>query len=92
MDWEVIGRVKLSKYRVKILKLLEKPSMPRELKEKTNYNFSHVSRALDQLEKMNLIECLTPNVKIGRMYQITEKGKKVLEKLKELDEIDSKFK
>ena len=40
---------------------------------------SAVSRAVLALEKVGLVECLTPDEKMDRYYRITDTGKKVAE-------------
>jgi len=41
----------------------------------------NISRALKELEDRDLIECLTPEKTTWKKYMLTDKGKKVLEKL-----------
>ncbi|MEN6610061.1 MAG: hypothetical protein ABFC24_04400 [Methanoregulaceae archaeon] len=40
---------------------------------------SAVSREILALEKKGLLECLTPDDRMGRYYRATETGKKVVE-------------
>jgi len=68
-----------SKLRKSVLKTLEKkPLRPVEICNKTGKMQPNISRALFQLEKEGLVECLTPKKKAWRVYAITEKGKSVL--------------
>ncbi|WP_456469335.1 hypothetical protein [Archaeoglobus sp.] len=39
----------------------------------------HVSRAIKELERERLIECLTPYEKVGRVYRRTSLGNKIAE-------------
>ena len=41
----------------------------------------NISRALKQLEKREIIMCLTPEERLGRIYSLTEEGEEVLEKI-----------
>ncbi|MFH2020596.1 MAG: winged helix-turn-helix domain-containing protein [archaeon] len=77
IPWEIIGKLKASSYRREILGLLLDAEMtPKEIAKKLNFKFSHVSRSLRELMDMGLVECLTPDLHIGKIYRATEKGKK----------------
>jgi DNA-binding MarR family transcriptional regulator len=59
--------------------------MPASVAKSNELHVSHVSRALRELEKKNLVECMTPDATKNRIYQITEKGATILKKLDEMD-------
>jgi DNA-binding MarR family transcriptional regulator len=63
------------------LKNLEKPGTPTELATKLQIQRSTVSRAILELQDKKLIKCLTPNEKMGRLYQITDLGRKILKEI-----------
>jgi len=84
INWDDVSFVKSGKHRKRILELLDKPRTPTEIKDKTGLHFNAVSRAVIELEDKSLVVCLTPKMKHNRLYQITDKGKKVLDKMKEL--------
>ncbi len=46
-------------------------------KRKSASHYAQVSRALQELEIQGLVTCLTPKEKTGRLYALTEKGKKL---------------
>jgi len=78
----LIGYVKASGYRIQLLKkLTEKPFTPTELAHLTKINKGHVSRTLKELCEKKLIECGNKDAKKGRMYIITEIGKKTIKDL-----------
>jgi len=78
----LIGYIKASNYRIELLKkLIEKPSTPTELANLTKINKGHVSRALKELCGKKLVECGNEEAKKGRMYLITELGKKIIKEL-----------
>ncbi len=77
-NWEDISFIVSSSYRERILKSLDKPKTPSSLSRELKINKAHISRALSELENKKMIECLTPKAKKGRIYSITEYGKKVL--------------
>lgn len=80
--WELVAKVHSSNYRSTILKLLENKVMtPTQIMKETKTKISHVSRTLKQLEEINVIECLTPNVRKSKMFSITKLGKEVIKEL-----------
>jgi len=74
-----ISIIKNSEYRRKILISLSDVNYltPSEIAEKTKIRLNHVSNFLKDLKDNNLVICLNDNDKRGRLYQITELGKKV---------------
>lgn len=80
-NWDDFSFIYRSKHRGVILKLLDKPKTPTQLKEETKLHFNIVSRTLIELQKNGFVECLNPKQKMARFYRITEKGKKVLNEL-----------
>ena len=80
--YELVSFVSRGKIRKDILKEIDKPMTPTELSKKINSHRPTISRSLLALENKGLVKCITPNEKMGRYYQITDKGKKVLEIIK----------
>ena len=74
-----ISLLKNSEYRKKILKSLSNVNYltPSEIAEKTKLRLNHVSNFLKDLKDNKLIVCLNDHEKRGRLYQLTELGKKV---------------
>lgn len=85
ISWEDVSFVVGGKHRVEVLKLLEKPRTPTQIKKDMNVPFNIASRTLIELEERKFIKCLNPENKLTRLYQITSKGKNVLRKLKKLE-------
>lgn len=76
---ELISFVQMSNYRENILiNLMDKIKTPSKLSKSTNIKMSHISTTLKELKDMELIKCLNPNKKQGRLYTITPLGIKVL--------------
>ena len=42
---------------------------------------NHISNTLRQLKEHGLVECINPEVKKGRLYRLTDKGEKIVNKL-----------
>ena len=82
------GYLVSSKLRYKIFEVLYKNSALRqtEIATKINQKQQNVSRAIYDLEKMELIECLNPEKKAWKSYLITGLGKEVWEFSKKQDE------
>lgn len=79
--YELVSFVSRGKIRKKVLENISEPVTPTELSTKIKTHRSTTSRAILALEDKGLIKCLTPNEKLGRFYQISDKGKKVLKLL-----------
>lgn len=76
--WEKYSYVMASKHRKKVLlSLLDHPKMPTQIGEETGLRVSHVSRALREMTSKGITTCLTPEVKKGRIYALTNDGKKI---------------
>lgn len=82
IDWEKYGWVKSSDYRQEILlKLNEFPQTPTDLRDKTEFHRSHISSVLQDLDDHDLVECLNPDAKKGRVYGLTDEGEEIVEAL-----------
>ena len=78
IDSYLLGYVLASNYRKKVLQSLQdKPLTPAMIAEKTEIYPSHVSMTLVELTKKNLVVCLTPKLKKGRLYDLTKEGRSV---------------
>ena len=71
------------KQRKKILKVMDKPLIPTQIKEKTDLSLNNVSDILREFRKRNLAECINPKEKTGRIYELTDKGKKLRKQLQD---------
>jgi predicted transcriptional regulator len=81
INWNDISFIVRGKHRKAILKLLNKPKTPTQVKKDTGLHFNTVSRILVELDKKGFVKCLTPKQKLARFYYITSKGKKVLSRI-----------
>ncbi|WP_405304908.1 transcriptional regulator [Methanobrevibacter sp.] len=74
--------VNKSSYRVKVLKSLkDEVKMPKEIAEDSGILPNHISNVLRQLKEKDIVECLNPEVRKGRLYRLSETGLDVLDKL-----------
>ena len=77
---EKISYVISSTYRMGVMGVLSSGmNTPTNIANKCNIRVNHISRVLKELTNMGLIECLTPTVKKGRLYNLTDDGLKVVE-------------
>lgn len=78
-NWDEIGYVISSTYRVKVLqRLSDSPAPPAQIAEDTGCAVSHVSRALKGLRERGLVDLLVPESRQkGRIYGITDEGREI---------------
>ena len=75
--------VKRSKNRQKVITLigLSRNKTPSEITEEMDARFSLTSRVLSDLRKKNIVKCLDPEAKTGRVYYLTELGLEIYKDL-----------
>jgi len=81
MDWALYAWLKRGKRRRSILDELKKSKNPKstsDICKNLNIAISQASFSLRELEEKKLIQCLNPNDKIGKLYEITESGSEIL--------------
>lgn len=84
VNWKKYGYVIASTYRQKVvLALRESERTPKQIAERTRLHPSHVSHVLADLLERELAICLTPNLRRGRIYALTQEGKEIAAKLEE---------
>lgn len=79
---QALSLLKSSIHRRKILECFGSNVMtPSEISKFTTLRLNHVSMYLSDLKKAGLLECLNETSKKGRLYRLTELGKKALKLL-----------
>jgi DNA-binding transcriptional ArsR family regulator len=75
-DWDEVGYVISSTYRVAVLRrLADSPAPTSKIAADTDCAASHISRALNDLRDRGLVDLLVPEErKKGRIYGITDQG------------------
>lgn len=82
MDEDLIKYVNRSKYRVRALKAIgEDVKIPKEIAEDSGILQNHISNVLRELKERDMVECINPNVRKGRLYRLSEEGLNILDKL-----------
>ena len=85
-NWALVSRVKSSRYREKVLFALDGVKTPTQIQKGIKIDKAHVTRALQDLVSVGLVECLTPDVRKFKMYRRTSRGTELLGELKRLNE------
>lgn len=82
-EWDEIGFVISSRYRVAVLKrLADGPATPSQLATDSGLAIAHISRALRGLRDRDLVELLvSEDRKKGRVYGVTENGEEIWEQI-----------
>lgn len=79
---DTIKYVNRSKYRLKVLKSLNtQVKMPREISADCDILPNHISNVLRQLKEKDIVECINPEVKKGRLYRLSDDGLNILNQL-----------
>ena len=55
--------------------------MPKEIAERSGIKVNHVSKVLSELKRKDLIECINPETRKGKLYRLKNDGKWILEQL-----------
>jgi len=89
-DWDEIGFIISSKYRVRVLKrLVEGPATPSKISEDEDISIASVSHALKQLRERDLVELLVDeDRRKGRVYGITERGERLWTEIQNRELVD----
>ena len=86
MNWDLVGYLKSSDYRlICICSLSSGPKTPSDIVDEEDIRPEYVSRALSNLRDKNLVNCMTPNRKKGRIYRLTQEGKSIIEEMERED-------
>ncbi|MUV86265.1 helix-turn-helix domain-containing protein [Natronomonas sp. CBA1123] len=89
-DWDEIGFIISSKYRIRVLKrLVEGPATPSKISEDEDISIASVSHALKQLRERDLVELLVDeDRRKGRVYGITERGERLWTEIQNRELVD----
>ncbi|MEE0934182.1 MAG: transcriptional regulator [Methanobrevibacter sp.] len=77
-----ISYVKISTYRTKVMKSLDDEVLiPTQIARNSDIRPNHISKVLSELKAHELVECINPEVRKGRLYRHTDKGEQVVKNL-----------
>ena len=86
MDMKIFGYIIASQYRINVLKNLREHevNIPSKIAKECGIRQNHISKVLNDLKNKDLIVCLNPELKKGRIYKLTETGKKLIDYMEEI--------
>ena len=77
-----ISYVEISQYRKKVMKALDgEVKIPSNIAKDSGIRTNHISKVLAELKSHELVECINPEVRKGRLYRLTDKGDDVVKNL-----------
>ena len=77
-----ISYVKISQYRTKVMKALEDDiKIPSKIAKDSDIRQNHISKVLSELKAHELVECINPEVRKGRLYRLTPKGDELVKNI-----------
>ena len=78
-----ISYVEISSYRKKVMKSLDgEVLIPTQIARNSEIRPNHISKVLAELKAHELVECINPEVRKGRLYRLTDKGDEIVKNLK----------
>lgn len=78
-----ISYVEISSYRKKVMKSLDGELLiPTQIARNSEIRPNHISKVLAELKAHELVECINPEVRKGRLYRLTDKGEEIIENMK----------
>lgn len=54
-------------------------SFPSKIAKNSGIRLNHISKVLKDLKDNNIVECINPEVRKGKLYRLTDKGEKISE-------------
>lgn len=82
MNWRLYSFVLRGKLRKSImLSLKVRPKVSSEIASELKTSLPNISKSMNELKKKDLVECLTPELKVGRVYALTKIGKEIIRKI-----------
>ena len=74
--------VQISKYRTKVVKSLDgETKIPTQIAKDSDIRPNHISKVLSELKAHELVECINPEARKGRLYRLTDKGSEVVKNI-----------
>lgn len=71
--------VEKSSYRTKVLKAIgDDVKIPKEIASESGILPNHISNVLRELKEKDIVECINPEVRKGRLYRLSSEGLDIL--------------
>ncbi len=84
MSWDDVSYVIRSKARQKLLLALETARTPTLVAQEMHTSLANVSRTLRELESKGLIELITPEARVGKIFRTTDEGRAVSKRIRDM--------
>lgn len=85
---KIASWVIISSYRNRVMIALGgKLKTPSTLARESGVKINHISKTLKELKQKKLVICINEDVHKGRLYQMTDLGKQVLQEAKRIKEL-----
>ena len=55
--------------------------IPSQIARNSGIRTNHISKVLSELKAHELVECINPEVRKGRLYRLTDKGEELVENI-----------
>ncbi|MFH1770320.1 MAG: ArsR family transcriptional regulator [archaeon] len=81
MNFDKLAFVIGAPNRIEVVLALDSEKIPKQLVKEIGKQDANISRALRELTKREVVKCLTPNNKRGRIYTLTPDGLQIRQKL-----------
>jgi DNA-binding MarR family transcriptional regulator len=82
MDEDLVRYINRSGYRKRALKAIGTDlKMPKEIADESDILQNHISTVLRDLRERDVIECVNPSARKGRLYRITADSIEILDKI-----------
>jgi predicted transcriptional regulator len=81
--WTHYSIVMRSEQRKQVINVMDRPMTVTEIKNKIEISLSDTSRVLRKFSEEGLAVCINPRDHLGRIYKLTERGKRIKEKIEE---------
>lgn len=82
IDLNLYSWVKRGKQRREIIIHINGPETPTDIAKKSGYSLNHTSRVLNEFRKRDLVKCLNPEQKTGRLYELKPKARIIRDALR----------
>ena len=77
-----ISYVEIYSYRKKVMKSLDGEILiPTQIAKNSEIRPNHISKVLAELKTHELVECINPEVRKGRLYRLTPKGDEIVKNI-----------
>ncbi len=63
----------------------EDPKTPKKIADMSKLRLNHVSTVLHDLQEKGVIKCLTPKLRRGKIFALTDEGKRIAGQLRKME-------